>query len=165
MKIPPSFVHLPRAMSPLSSPLAVMFGVVLVLLAQTGHVTPFTGTWKMNLAKSRFNPGPPFKSFAITFTADGTRHLDLIGADGQPLKASLPWSDGKEVPVTGMENVTAISKIEGKTFHDVWKQNGRIIEDVHGALFPDGRTLTTTVDGRDGQGRAFQNHLTFESSN
>ena len=165
MKIPPSFVHLPRAMSPLSSPLAVMFGVVLVLLAQTGHVTPFTGTWKMNLAKSRFNPGPPFKSFAITFTADGTRHLDLIGADGQPLKASLPWSDGKEVPVTGMENVTAISKIEGKTFHDVWKQNGRIIEDVHGALFPDGRTLTTTVDGRDRQGRAFQNHLTFESSN
>src|SRR6478736_1458359 len=121
MKISPRFVHLPHAISPLSSPLAVLFGFVLVLLAQTGHITPFTGTWKMNLAKSRFNPGPPFKSFAITFTADGTRHLDLIGADGQPLKASLPWSDRKEVPVTGMENVTAISKIEGKTFHDVWK--------------------------------------------
>ena len=165
MKIRPRFVHLPHAISPLSSPLAVLFGFVLVLLAQTGHITPFTGTWKMNLAKSRFNPGPPFKSFAITFTADGTRHLDLIGADGQPLKASLPWSDGKEVPVTGMENVTAISKIESKTFHDVWKQNGRIIEDVHGALSPDGRTLTTTVDGRDGQGRAFRNHLAFESSN
>jgi hypothetical protein len=80
MKIRPRFVHLPRAISPLSSPLAVLFGLVLVLLSQTGHITPFTGTWKMNLVKSHFNPGPPFKSFAITFTADGTRHLDLIGA-------------------------------------------------------------------------------------
>jgi len=77
-------------------------------------------TWSgLHRARSTGNPGPPFKSFAITFTADGTRHLDLIGAGGQPLKASLPRSDGKEVPVTGMENVTAASKIEGKTFDDV----------------------------------------------
>jgi hypothetical protein len=141
---------------------ALLFTVAGVLLAQIEHITPFTGKWKMNLAKSRFNPGPPFKNFTITFTTDGTRHLNLIDADGQSLKAWLPWSDGKEVPVTAMENATATSKIRGKTFHDIWKQNGRIIEDVHGVVSPDGKTLTTTVIGTDTEGRAFHNQLTFD---
>ncbi|MDQ2710770.1 MAG: hypothetical protein M3Y24_00820 [Acidobacteriota bacterium] len=147
---------------PLLSRLALLFGAAVVLAAQTEHITPFTGTWKLNLAKSSFNPGLPFKSFTITFTPDGTRKLDLIGADAQSLKASLPWSDGKEVHVTGMENATATSKIHGKIFHDIWKQNGRIIEDVHGVVSSDGRTLTTTVDARYQQDRPIHNHLTFE---
>jgi hypothetical protein len=147
---------------PLISRFALLSGAVIVLVAQTEHITPFTGTWKLNLAKSNFNPGPPFKSFTITFTPDGTRHLDLIGADGQPIKVLLPWSDGKVVHVTGMENATAISKIQGNTFHDIWKQNGRIIEDVHGAVSSDGRTLTATVDARYQEDRPIHNHLTFK---
>jgi hypothetical protein len=95
---------------PLFSRLGLLSGAVIVLVAQTEHITPFTGTWKLNLAKSNFNPGPPFKSFTITFTPDGTRHLELVGADGQPIKVLLPWSDGKKVHVTGTENATAISK-------------------------------------------------------
>jgi hypothetical protein len=142
--------------------LTLLFGAALVLAAQTDHITPFTGTWKLKLAKSKFNPGPPFKSFTITFIPDGTRHLDLIGAEGQFLKASLPWSDGKEVPVQGMENATATSKIQGRTFHDIWKQNGKVTEDVHGIVSPDGKTLRTTVDGTDNQGHPYHNELTFD---
>jgi hypothetical protein len=66
--------------------LALLLGPT-VIVAQTGHVTAFTGTWKLNPAKSTFNAGPLFRSFSLTFTPDGTRKLDLIGADGQPLKA------------------------------------------------------------------------------
>jgi hypothetical protein len=142
--------------------LNLLFGAALILAAQSHHITPFTGTWKLNLPKSRFNPGPPFKSFTITFTPDGTRHLDLIGADGQTVKASLPWSDGKEVQVTDMENARATSKIQGRRFHDVWKQNGKVIEDVHGFVSPDGKTFRTTVDATDNQGRHHHNELTFD---
>jgi hypothetical protein len=147
---------------PVASRLALSFAAALVLAAQTEHTTPFTGTWKMNLAKSKFNPGPPFKSFIITFTPDGTRHLDLIGADDRTLKASLPWSDGKEVLVTGMENATATSKIRGRRFHDIWKQNGKVIEDVLGVVLPDGKTLRISVDATDKQGRPYHNELAFE---
>lgn len=142
--------------------LTPLFAAVLVLLAQGEHITPFTGTWKLNVTKSEFHPGPPFKNFTITFTPDGTRHLNLIHADGQQLRASLPWSDGKQVSVTGMENVTATSKIEGRTFHDIWRQNGKVIEDVHGVASPNGKTLRAIVDGTSKQGGPYHNELTFD---
>jgi hypothetical protein len=145
-----------------SSVLVLLFGAVLLLAAQNEHTTAFTGTWKLNLAKSNFNPGPPFKTFIITFTPDGVRHLDLTNADGQHLKISLPWSGGKPVSPSGMENTVTTSKIQGRTFHDVWKQNGKLIEDVHGVLSPDGRTLKVTVKGMDKQGRSYRNELTFD---
>jgi len=147
---------------PLNLRLTLLFGAALVLAAQSEHITPFTGTWKLNLAKSKFNPGPPLKSFVITFTPDGTRHLDLMGADGQPLQASLPWSDGKEVSVQGMENATATSKMQRRTFHDIWKQKGNVIEDVHGIVSPDRKTLKTIVNATDRQGRPYHNELTFD---
>ena len=152
--------HLPLILGP-----ALLLGSALASTPQTEHITPFTGTWTLNLVKSRFDPGPPFKSFTLTFAPDGTRKLDLIGADGQPLKASLPWSDGREVSVTaagGLENARAISKIQGKTFDDTWKENGKIVERVHGVVSYDGRTLTITVDGKDKQDHPFQNRLIFE---
>jgi hypothetical protein len=96
---------------------------------------------------------------------NGTRKLDLIAAYGQALKASMPWSDGKEVVVAvteGMGNVTATSKIRGKTFNDTWKENGKIIEKVHAVVSSDGRTLAITVDGTDRQNRSYHNHLIFE---
>jgi hypothetical protein len=85
----------------------------------------------------------------------------LIGADDQPLKAALPWSDGKEVSVEGMGNATATSKIQGRIFHDIWKVSGKVTEDVHG-VSPDGATLRTTVNGTDNQGRPYHNELTFD---
>jgi hypothetical protein len=134
----------------------------LQLTAQQ-HSTVFTGTWKMNPAKSRFTPGPPFRGFTITFTQDGRRNLDLVDAGGNKLHVELPWSDGKEVEVSGMENTTATSKILGRrTFHDVWKQNGKIIEDVHGAVSSKGRVLKITVDVTGLQGRHAHNELWFD---
>jgi hypothetical protein len=130
------------------------------------HITAFTGTWKFNLAKSTFNPGPPFRNFTLTFTPDGTRHLDLIGADGRPFKASLPWSDGKEVSVSvtegAMQNVTATSSIKGQVFDDIWMENGTVIEKVHGVLSPDGKTMTVTVEGPLPRGGAFHNKVVFD---
>ena len=145
--------------------LALLVGPVVGAAAQTEHITPFTGTWKLNPARSKFDPGPPFRSFTLTFAPDGTRHLDLLRAEGTPFRAVLPWSDGKEVVVEapdGMGKVTATSKIEGREFRDTWKANGNVIEQVHGVVSADGTTLTITVDGTDPHGRAYRNQLTFE---
>jgi len=144
----------------------LILGLAVLAAAQTTHITPFTGTWKFNSAKSEFNPGPAFKSFTLTFTPDGIRHLHLIPANGQPLKAELPWSDGKEVSVVvkegSMENVTAVSKIRGRAFDDTWRESGKVIEKVHGELSADGKTLTITVEGPTQQGGTFRNRVVFD---
>ena len=145
--------------------LVLAFGVAVFGMAQTQHITPFTGIWKLNPEKCTFNPGPPFQSFTLAFPPDGKRHLDLVHADGRNFKACMPWSDGKEVPVEanlGMEKLTAVSTIKGKVFNDTWREGGRIIEKVVGTLASDGRTLSITVDGVDGQGHSYQNQLTFD---
>jgi len=133
-------------------------------LAQTDHITAFTGTWKLNLSKSKFNPGPPFKSFTLAFTPDGVRHLDLVGADGQSLNVALPWSDGLEVTPTGqgMEDTKVISKIQGKTVEDTWRRNGTVIEKVHGSISSDGKTLTMNVEGPRLPADTFRNRVVFD---
>jgi hypothetical protein len=158
-------LHLERNDRKVLTASALVLWAAGAVAAQAGHITPFTGVWELNVAKSSFDPGPPFQRFTLTFTPDGTRKLDLTYANGQTLELTLPWSDGKEVSVKanqGFENVTTVSKIRGKTFQDTWWKNGKIIEKVHAAVSPDGRTLKIGVDGTGTQGRAFHNRLTFE---
>ncbi|RPJ50517.1 MAG: hypothetical protein EHJ95_06925 [Methanobacteriota archaeon] len=61
-----------------------------------------------------------------------------------------------------MQNVTAISKIKGKTFDDTWKENGKVIEQVHGVVSLDEKTLTVTVEGPTQQGGTFHNLVVFD---
>ena len=145
-----------------SLPLLIALGVLS--MAQTGHTTRFTGTWKLNLSKSEFRPGPPLRSFTLTFAPDGTRHLDMVGADGHPFKASLPWSDGKEVTPSGegMGDVRVVSKIRRNVLEDTWKRDGALIEEVRGVVSPDGGTLTMNVSGPSPRGGAFANRVVFD---
>lgn len=129
------------------------------------HITPFTGSWRYEPERSKFDPGPPFRSFLLRFTPDGTRHLDLTFADGRRLRAELPWSDGRRVAVRvlegAMSGVEAVSRIRGRTFEDTWFENGRVIERVRGRLSRDGRTLTVDVEGPLPGGGVFRNRVVF----
>lgn len=149
--------------------LRVAAAVVLALApgaAQESRITPFTGQWEYNAARSKFDPGPPFRSFTLTFTEDGSRHLDLTFADGKRLRAELPWSDGKEMAVRVIEgsmgDVRAVSKISGRVLEDTWTQGGKVIENVRGRLSRDGRTLTVDVRGPLPNGGEFRNRVVFE---
>jgi hypothetical protein len=90
----------------------------------------------------------------------------LIPANGQPFKAELPWSNGQEVSVVvkegSMGNVKTVSKINGRTLDDTWKENGKVIEKVHGEVSSDGRTLTVDVEGPTQQGGTFHNRVVFD---
>src|SRR5579864_4459155 len=63
------------------------------------------GTWKLNLEKSTFNPGPAPKSQTRTYEVEGNgvkTSVEGVGADGKPVSYGFTSSlDGKEVPITG----------------------------------------------------------------
>jgi len=132
--------------------LVLLLVPAVVLVAQTDHTNAFTGTWKLNVAKSKFTSGPPPQSATITIAPDGTFTMDGVDQKGEPNKWSHPWSVDKEVPLEGIENGTVISKLQGRTAEDTMKIGGKTVQTVHAALSPDGRTIKATIDGTDKQG-------------
>jgi hypothetical protein len=84
---------------------AVVFGTTL---PQPGFTqgTPLIGTWKLNLEKSKYSPGPAPKSGTTTFEVAGLGlriTAEGIDAEGKPTKTDFGeiLFDGKSYPVTG----------------------------------------------------------------
>ena len=144
------------------NPLRLLAVALLTMAsAHSQHITAFTGTWKLDVARSRFVPGPPFRDFILTFTPDGTRHILLTTADGHQLKIDLPWSGGQEVTPLGMDTARTVSTTRGRVFNDTWRQNGKIIETVQGEVSADSQTLRITVKGPLTPSGRFHNRLLF----
>jgi hypothetical protein len=140
----------------------VFVPAVVLLVAQTDRTNAFTGTWKLNVAKSHFDPGPPPHSEAVTMAPDGTFTVEAVSAEGKAIKWSHPWSGGKEVPVSGIEKATVITKVQGRTIDDTMKISGKIMQTAHVVLSPDGKTCTTTGTGTNAQGHPVHNVEIFD---
>jgi hypothetical protein len=82
----------------------LIFGAVAArpLLAQD---SPFIGTWKLNVEKSKSDGTPLAKSLTRTITADGSGlkySYDGVAADGSAISYSFSGNfDGKASAVTG----------------------------------------------------------------
>ena len=81
------------------------------------------GTWKLNLAKSTFSPGPPPKRQTLTFRAAGpqwTALLQGVDASGKPINPDMNnlaiTFDGKDHPTASVDYDTT-----------AWKRSLRII--------------------------------------
>src|SRR4051812_23125445 len=66
---------------------------------------PWFGTWKVNLEKSKYSPGPPPKSFIrkVEPSEGGLKEIgDAVNAQGQATHSETSAKfDGKEYPVKG----------------------------------------------------------------
>src|SRR5256885_14175104 len=95
-----------------------MFALVLIsVLAFTAVVIARdnnVGTWKLNLAKSKYSPGPAPKSQTMTIEAwggDGLKYAaDGVGVDGKPTHAEFQAKyDGKDYPFKGNPDADMLS--------------------------------------------------------
>ena len=134
---------------------AIMVGVVLA--AQPAD--PVVGTWKLDVAKSTYKPGPAPKSAAVVIDAVGKGikvAVDAVTADGAAMKWGYTSArDGKDVPVTGnpaydTANVTQISPTEGRI---VYKKAGKALVTSETSVSKDGKTMTVTTKGTDPKGQ------------
>src|SRR5580658_5574178 len=98
--------------------LVIVLAAGSVLLAQDN---PFVGTWKVNLASSKYDPGPAPKSQTRTWAASGMVMVDTISTTGA--KSSYGYTlkgDGKEYPTMGAIPNTAdkitSKKIDASTY-------------------------------------------------
>lgn len=159
-------------MQQLLSRVSVVVGaVVLVGLGVVGSSAqapdPLVGSWKLNLTKSKYDPGPAPRSTMLKIDAAGKGFavaVDSVGADGKPIKwgfTSQP--DGKDMPVTGNPAVDTVSSTgTGSAGTTTYKKAGKPVSTVTTAVSPDGKTLTITTKGTDAQGRAMHNVAVYD---
>lgn len=127
------------------------------------------GTWKLDLAKSVYDPGPaPYKRAVsqIEPYEDGMKiTYDLIADRGQT--THVEWVgkfDGQDYVVEGVDYVltNAYSQIDANTYQVVVKVDGQITSVSHIALSPDGKTMTTETDGENQNGQELRTTTVYE---
>jgi hypothetical protein len=146
---------------------AGVLAVTMMATAQTKD--PFVGTWRLNLVKSKYNPGPPPKSTTVTYEAAGQGYKVSVKAEPASGPAQQ-WSytsnlDGKDTPVTGNNpnaDMIAVKRIDANTLEAVNKKGGKVTTTQKNVVSADGKTRTVTTTGTDAQGQKVNNVTVFE---
>jgi hypothetical protein len=150
------------------------FGVVLIALAgafavaaqatQSGQAAQndrFIGTWKLNVAKSKFNPGPAPTSVTVTIAPDKV-NVEEVHPDGKTDSWSYTPSPGSAATITGMENASVIEKrVNDHTIEHTWKMGASTMQGK-GVLSKDGKKMTYTLTGTTQDGKPLHNVEIYE---
>ena len=147
-----------------------VLGTIVFCFAVSGAFAAdvFSGTWKVNLAKSKYDPGPPPKSQTskIDAIAGGLQFTnDGVNAEGKPTHSE--WSgkfDGKDNAVKGDPNrdTAALKKIDDYTFEITNKKGGKVVGTIRAVFSRDGKTRTQTGRGTNAQGIKTNNTVVYE---
>lgn len=129
--------------------LVIVLAAGSVLLAQSN---PFVGTWKLNLASSKYNPGPPPQSQTRTWDASGMVMVSGVGATGKPFSYGYSIKgDGKPSPTTGAipnkADMISTKKIDANTYEATFTKAGKQVETTTFTVSNGGKTLTIHAKG------------------
>lgn len=145
---------------------AVILLMGFALLAQADN--PMVGTWKLNVAKSTYNPGPAPKSLTAKIEAAGDgEKLTADGVRGDDTIIRVEYTaqyDGKDYPITGspIADTVSLKRLDANTTERTDKKGGKVVQTLTRKLSSDGKTATVTYKGTDAQGRPFNNVGVFE---
>ncbi|MBI2753824.1 MAG: hypothetical protein HYX46_09975 [Betaproteobacteria bacterium] len=126
------------------------------------------GTWKLNVEKSKFSPGPAPKSLTVMIEASGKgRHVttEAINADGSRTGTEYTaYYDGKDYPLKGsiIADTVSMKRINARTFVRTDKKNGKTMSTFKIAVAKDGKTYTVDVKSVTPKGEPVKNFLVFE---
>ena len=128
------------------------------------------GTWKLNVAKSTYTPGPmPVKSLTITREASGGGVKQTVTgerADGTAASGTYTAKyDGNEVQVTGNSpyDTIAIKQVNANTLTEERKKTGGSYKATSRIVVSNsGNTMTATVKGTNADGKAFTQTFVFD---
>jgi hypothetical protein len=132
----------------------------------------FVGTWKVNVAKSRYEPAASApRSETLRFDAVGDRitvTLDGVNSQGLYHSESTGRFDGVDVPVQAspaprQATVTyAFRRIDDRTWEIVIKINGQPRILVHNVVSADGKTMTGAWRAATTQGQQMSDVVIYE---
>ena len=144
-------------------------GALMLAVMAAAQTDPFVGTWTLNLAKSKYTPGPAPKNTTSIYEAAGKGYKITVKVEPAS-GATQEWSyttnlDGKESTVTGNNpnaDSVAAKRIDAHTLEAVARKGGKITTTQRNVVAHDGKTRTVTTSGTDAQGQKIHNVAVYD---
>jgi hypothetical protein len=154
---------------------AVMLSAVALMATAVMAADNFSGTWKLNVAKSKYSPDPAPKSGTtkIDATADGFK----LVADGMNFEGKTTHTeytikfDGKDYPDKVLldgkpdpngADMISVKRIDDYTYETTTKLKGKTLVVTKNVMSKDGKTRTQTSTGMNAQGKPVNNVVVYE---
>jgi hypothetical protein len=150
---------------------ALSLGVILVAavaVVSAQDTNRRIGTWHLNVAKSKYSPGPAPKSQVLTIEAAGagekvtSESVTATGAKNTTVYTAN--YDGKPYPIKGSETADAVTlkRVDANTSERTDSKAGKAVQTFVRVVSKDGKTMTVTIKGTNAQGQAVNNVVVFE---
>jgi hypothetical protein len=130
---------------------------------------PQVGVWRLNVAKSKYSPGPAPKSATTRIEAAGAGAkviVDQALADGTTRHWEFTANyDGKDSPVTGNNpdaDTVARTRINATTVQTIAKKGGKVTTTQTSEVSSDGKTRTVRTKGVNAGGQQVNNVAVYE---
>lgn len=152
----------------------VLATLVTLFLCASGTLSaqsnPSIGTWKLNVEKSKYSPGPAAKSQTakIETAGNGVRNTtEGVAADGSRVFYSYTANyDGKTYPITGSgpngSDAIMIKRVDANTFESTLTKGGKVVETTRTVYSNDGKLRTITAEGTTTSGQKMKNVTIYE---
>ena len=152
--------------------LGVVLALGVVLGADIANLSaqasdPRMGTWKLNVAKSKYSPGPAPQALTVKVEPSGQGEkvtAEFVNADGTRTTTQYTANfDGKDNPLTGSQiaDTVSLKRIDARTTDRTDKKGGKVAQTLRRVVSKDGKTMTVTTKGTNAQGQAVNNVAVF----
>lgn len=143
----------------------------LALLGLTGSLLAADaslGTWKMNMSKSKFSPGPAPKSVTATYSEDGgwiVVKTEGMDSDGKAISRTGRYKrDGNDYPYEGPngKGMINLKQTDDRHIMAVTKLEAGGTITSRTVISKDGKTRTQTSTGTNSKGEKVDTVTVFE---
>ncbi|HCC59027.1 MAG TPA: hypothetical protein DEQ47_17555 [Solibacterales bacterium] len=129
--------------------------------------SPFVGTWKLNVEKSKLaTSGIGQSSVVVEETPNGLKStVTATNAKGEPINFSYAATlDGKAATVTGttMFDSVTLTPVDAQHIKAVGTKDGKVVYTDQRQVSKDGKTMTIERDGTNADGSSYHATLVFE---
>jgi len=138
--------------------------------ASAQNADAMNGTWKLNVAKSTYEPGPGPKEQTISIEGtDAARKIvvDLTPATGDAVHWEVSGAIGATLPVVGTNpnaDAYVFTRVNAATLEAQYVREGKPTIKQTAVVSADGKTLTVTGTGSDAQGRTVNNVAVYDKN-